>query len=448
MSLVTVFRRTLTVFLWNLKDLKIGEIYDQLMSRELYSAEEWETYQNQQLREFVTHCYDFVPYYTELFDSLKLSPLDIKTKEDLIKIPVLTKDIVRENQDKLLATNISRDLLTRTNTSGSTGQPLTLYSDKQRATYLAAGLWRVYSMCGWKPGERIAYIWGFKEGVVSKNGLKKSIKEFLTGATYFSAWKANEDDFRSWYNTLSGQKITLISCYASSGGRFAQWLLDNNLKLEGIKGVYCTSEKLFDHQKEVMEKAFNAKVYNLYGCGEVNHIACTCYEGMMHINPDMVIVEEGEKNTNGDTPLILTGFRNRAMPFLRYINGDSGALKKGDCKCGRQSMQMNLEVTRLSDVFTFSSGKKYPSLYFILRIYKDGFEGIDLFQFYQDKIDHVYFYIVKNSKFNDATENNLKNVVIEIENHIDNEARVELVYKDYIEQSQSSKHYYAKSDIK
>jgi len=271
-------------------------------------------------------------------------------------------------------------------------------------------------------------LWGFKEGKNVNKSWKQNLKERFSGATYLSAWKANDENFENWYKLIKRNKSTIIVCYASTGSRFAKWLLDNNLKLPKIKGVYCTSEKLYDYQKKMIMEALDCQVYNLYGCGEVNHIACT--------------------NENGDTPLILTGFTNRAMPFIRYVNGDAGSLLKDNCDCGLNTPLMDLSVSRLSDVFTFNDGKKYPSLYFILRLYEEGFDGVELFQFYQNTIDHIYLYIVKNEKFNNKTDKRLLDIAKEIESHINYVAKVTIEYKEYIQQSISSKHYYAKSDIK
>lgn len=443
------FRKWLLLRLWSKRGLRVAEVYKELVARDYWTSAQLSRYQDQELQKFIHHCYNNVPYYKRLFDDTGIKPEDIRSQKDLHKIPVLTKDIVRAHQKELLAINIPVSSMKKTNTSGSTGKPLTLYSDVTRATYLTAGLWRIYNRCGWVPGERIAYIWGFQHIKSTKNSLKKSIKEYFTGATYLNAWMANEDDYQLWAKRIARSNIKVIVCYASSGSRFANWLLENNIKIAGIKGVFCTSEKLYKSQEELIAKAFNAKVFNLYGCGEVNHVACTCEYGNMHVNEDMTIVEVGHENDNGDTPLILTGLRNLAMPFLRYVNGDAGKLKTSStCACGRHSVQMDLEVARLSDVFTFSDGKKYPSLYFILRIYQEGFDGVELFQFYQDKIDHIYFYVVKNKNYNAKTEVNLANVIQEIAEHTAHQATIELVFVDYIEQSKSSKHYYAKSDVK
>ncbi|MFA8300213.1 MAG: phenylacetate--CoA ligase family protein [Hyphomicrobiales bacterium] len=443
-----LFKKYIIAFAWWLKGFKILKAYKKLISRERWNEYQWNEYQNKLFVDFVNHCYDNVPYYKNLFDENNIKPEDIKSIKDLHKIPILTKDIVRDNQENLLAKNIDHTLLSKGHTTGSTGKPIVFYNSKRRTESIVAGMWRLYRRCGWKPGEQIASIWGFKDQDYNQSKWKSSLRDFFSGITHLNAWKANDDDFERWYCLIKKRNITVIVCYASLGVRFANWLIDNNKKLDSIKGVFSTSEKLYDFQKKQIEKAFSCKVFNLYGCGEVVHIACTCNEGNMHVNPDMVIVETGEKNEVGDKELIVTGLTNWVMPFLRYTNGDAGDLMDKECTCGLNTPLMDLSVSRLADVFTFSDGKKYSSLYFVLRFYKEGFDGIELFQLHQDKVDHIFLRIVKNEKFTNATLDNIDKAINDIKKHINNEAEIELVFTDYIEQSVTSKHYYAKSDVK
>jgi phenylacetate-CoA ligase len=244
MSLETTLRKNLITMRWLVKKSNIERIYDELMEREYWTKGQWQEYQGNQLRSFVKYCYENVPYYREKFDLLGLSPKDIITFSDLQKIPILTKEIIRENANKLIAGNNRAQKLIIGHTTGSTGTPLTYYKDNHRNDYLAAGLWRIYRRCGWQPGERIASIWGFGQSDILTPRWKKSIRGFLGGNYKFNAWKSNEADFAEWFQLMRKQKVTVIVCYASTGSRFANWLLDNNIFLEGIKGVYCTSEKI------------------------------------------------------------------------------------------------------------------------------------------------------------------------------------------------------------
>ena len=82
--------------------------YKELLRNDMLSEAELIEIQNKKLQRLVRHCYDTVPYYTRLFDSLGIRPEEIKTKEDLQRLPVLTKQIIRENYDDLFSTEIKQ----------------------------------------------------------------------------------------------------------------------------------------------------------------------------------------------------------------------------------------------------------------------------------------------------------------------------------------------------
>lgn len=435
--------------IWWVRREKTYLKYKELLIEEKLSSIEIEALQNKRIKEFVKYCYDYVPYYKKLFDENNIDPSEIQCVNDLQKIPVLTKDIARENGEMLISKKYKDYNLKKINTSGSTGKPFTLYDlEKNRNEVLLSNLWSFYRRCGWKPGERIATIWG-----ASKNNndttIAKRIKNFLMGVTYLNAWEANDENFMEWFFKLEQQSVKVLVCYASVGARFAKWMLDNNKRLTSIKGVYTTSEILLEKQQEEIEEAFKCKVYNLYGCGEVLAIACSCQNGKIHINSTKNIVELIGTNSNNSGNVVLTGFQNKIMPFLRYVNGDFISMNmNGDCECGRQSGSLGITIARSSDLFKFKNGKVYASLYFILRLYKQGFEGIELFQFHQKDYETINLKILKNSKFNEETFKLLNDLSNEIEAHIHYQAKVNIMFVEKVDFGEGLKHFYAKSDVK
>jgi len=433
-------------FIWFCKGEQSYKKFKQLKKEELLPRNKIEELQLSRLKEFVEHCYRNVPYYTELFNSINLKPEDIKSIEDLKKIPVLTKQIARENSDKLIDVNSLNKKKAKIRTSGSTGTPFTIYDiRKERNEVLTANLWTFYSRCGWVPGERIATIWGQKH---KQNGFLIKIKNFFMGVSYFNAWESNEENFEIWHRQLIRTSTKLLVCYSSVGARFAKWMIENNKKTPLLKGVYTTSEILLDKQREEIQLAFGCNVYDLYGCGEVLAIGCSCSKQKIHINETLNVVEVGESIDNKSAPVILTGFQNRTMPFLRYMNGDSINISEANCKCERESKIMGLSIARVSDTFKFKSGKVVPSLYFILRLYQDGFDGVELFQFHQTELDKIDLKIMKNTKYDKFTLSALNNVINEIEKHLDFEVSVNLMFVEREGFGSSLKHLYAKSDCK
>ena len=109
--ITTNMRRWLMTTFWNFKGLKIEETYNKIKNHEDWSKEQWSTHQDLLLQDLVLHCYENVPYYSQLFDSLNLKPEDIKSKEDLKKLPILTKEIIRNNTSELIAKNIPKETI-------------------------------------------------------------------------------------------------------------------------------------------------------------------------------------------------------------------------------------------------------------------------------------------------------------------------------------------------
>ena len=441
------WQRAVTLAAWWAQGVHVARCYHRLVGREFWAADQWREFQADSLRQLVRHCYENVPFYRDRFDACRVRPQDIRGPEDLLRIPVLTKEEARANIERLLARNIPRRRLKPTTTSGSTGKPLTLYTDARVSEYTEAGMWRDFVRCGWEPGEKVAGTWGQRPLGSLPRRWMHAVCDRVAGIVYLDAWCAGEREFEQWLAKLKAQRPTVLVCFPSMGSRLARWLMDRQEAVPGIKGVFTTAERLYEYERDVLTQAFGCRVFDFYGSQEVRHVACQCEKGQMHIFPDMVVVETGEPDELGHPPLILTGLVNWAMPVLRYQVGDSGSLKQGRCDCGRESPLMELQITRLSDVFRFPNGKEYPGQYFIHSFSRAGFEGVELFQFHQDQPDHIWLRVVKGRTFSPETGQRLEALVREIEEQIERQARVELAYSDGIEQTASGKHCFVRSDV-
>ena len=98
----------------------------QLVNSEKWSAGEIEAYQNEKLRLLVRNAYETVPYYRERWKALKISPEDIRNREDLQKLPILTKEEVSQHADQFISEKMRRRELVARHTSGTTGKALLL----------------------------------------------------------------------------------------------------------------------------------------------------------------------------------------------------------------------------------------------------------------------------------------------------------------------------------
>ncbi len=98
-----------------------------LQESEWWSSEEIEAYQEERLAQIIRHAYETVPYYRRMFDQLKLKPADVRSRDDLQKLPLLSKEDFRQHRDEFFSSRFSRNQLVFCHTSGTTGKSLQFY---------------------------------------------------------------------------------------------------------------------------------------------------------------------------------------------------------------------------------------------------------------------------------------------------------------------------------
>ena len=130
--------------------VKYGAVYRKnlrfLNESQWYSLEELRNYQFRQLKKLLLHANANVPYYRELFRKEKIDVEKFSKLEDIRKIPILTKEIIRENRD-LLVSKLHKDKLQYVTTSGSTGTPLGFYWEKGRTDEIGTPIIKARSNC-------------------------------------------------------------------------------------------------------------------------------------------------------------------------------------------------------------------------------------------------------------------------------------------------------------
>jgi phenylacetate-CoA ligase len=238
----------------------------------------------------------------------------------------------------------------------------------------------------------------------------------------------------------------VILGYTSTIARFASFLDGQQQSVERIKGVFTTAEKLYQPQREVIERVFGCKVFDCYGSSEVQNIAAECPEGRMHVNADFVVLEEDNVLDNGPRPFLLTSLRNWAMPFIRYRNEDCGYLSQELCSCGNHFPLMRLEIARTSDNFVFPGGRVVHGEFFTHLMY--GSEGIATFQFHQTAPDAIILSIVPGPGDSQARQDKIRESIRQIQALCPGHAiRVEVREMAAIPLSAAGKHRFTRSDV-
>lgn len=379
----------------------------ELKTHQWLSPQEVRQYQWRKLKALLTHAYEHVPYYRQIFDEHGIKPVDIQTSADYLRVPVLTKGLIQENLARLVAQNMGRAHLLENHTGGSTGQPLTFYQDRNYRRYASTGLTWGFQMCGFQLGDKQAFLWGSDYDSKEHKSWKNRLRDWAKNILWINVFDLTENTLLDTAKLLSGWKPDFIWGYTSSVEMLARVVQRYDIRGIRPRAVQLTAEVVTRAQRKFIEDTFHCEVFNRYGCREVSLIAheCSAHSGL-HILADNNYVEILDKNGQpvaaGEEGLIVvTNLNNYGMPLLRYQVEDTGVLSDEICECGRGYPLMKVARGRLVDIIISPSGKLLHGEFFTHLFYK--VNGVRQFQVIQETKHDLHIKIVKGDEFSDET---------------------------------------------
>ncbi|MCF8297659.1 MAG: hypothetical protein K9J13_08975 [Saprospiraceae bacterium] len=391
-----------------------------LRKSQWWSKTEIENYQNEKLRELIKHAYNNVPYYNSLFKEIKITPSDINNSSDLHKIPVLTKDLIKNNFNDLIAKNAKSFHPIRRKTGGTTGVPLVHYSDKNSWSIGEALKYRAFEWGGYKLGERMALIGGSSILPDDSQGILKKIWNYYKGVYPLSAITTGNKELTEYLKVFENKRINYIKGYPNGINNFADYL-NKVSKNININAVFVTAEYLDDYVRENISKVFNTDVYNQYGAADagINASECRHHTGM-HVGFESCIVEILEDNylPSNIGEITCTQLTNFAMPKIRYQPNDVVAWIDEKCECGRELSM--IDIIGRSTNLVFSNGRKMPgkSIPMIMRNFP-----VLKFQIVQDSPKSIIIHIDKESSYKDF---HTKKIIEAFSYHIGSEIDIKI----------------------
>ena len=386
---------------------KFDVLYDEFRRNEYLSQPDIEDYQTTRLKELVSHAYDTVPYYRESFDKIKLSPRDIKSLDDINKIPILKKDHIKANFSKLISTSVNKKKLKHGHTSGTTGTPLNLRYDIQTCVVHHVADWRQKAWAGLNRGEPYASIQGRVICPINQTEPPFWRKNHINNQLFLSSFHLKKENIPFYFEKLSKDNIKFIEGYPSTVYTLASYLNSTGQTFK-IKAVLTSSETLFDFQREAVEKAFCCRVFDFYGMAERAVYASECdhHEGH-HLNSDYGITqfvnEKGEPVPPGSMGrIVATSLHNFGFPLIRYQTNDSCSLKNRMCSCGRCFPLMEDVATKDEAIVTLPDGR-WVSPSVLTHPFKP-MENIIESQIIQEDLHNIRIKIVKNNTYGKKDE--------------------------------------------
>jgi len=411
------------------------------------SEDELQALQLAKIQRLVKHAYEYVPFYRERYQRAGIHPEDIRSLEDFQSVPFLTREDVKNNLEALIAGNFPRHELQKTETGGSTGEPIQFFVEGSFWWQNAANVFRLRSWHGVREGEKSAWIWPADPEEMPDWSWRRRLETQVRQERYLNAFNLTEETMRDFANMLVHWQPAMIKSLPSAVSFFARYLKEWGITNIRPRFIEVTSEKLSPPQRELVEEVFGCKVADKYSSREVGAIAYPCEMGGFHVSADvryLEIVANGKVVPPGQMgEVVVTSFNQFAMPFIRYKKGDMAVYEPGYCSCGRHLPCLKEVVGRTNEFLVSADGKFVHSLFFahLFRVKPE----VEHYQVHQLDREHLDIRLVCNQPVDSAW---LDNIRAETQSRFGQVTQVSIQLVDRIELTPAGKYRQIISEVR
>lgn len=335
-------------------------------SKECMSREEMRQLQGARLRKLVDNVYHNVPFYREKMQAMNIMPDDIKTIDDIKRLPFTTKQDLRDNYPFGLNA-VPQSAIVRVHaSSGTTGNPTVVGYTRRDLAIWSEAIARCLSAFGASREDTISVAYGY--GLFTGGlGLHYGVEHL--GASVVPTSSGNTDKHILLIKDLG---ITGVACTPSYALHMAEVMRKKGISPEDIKlriGIFG-GEPWTENMRVSLEEKLKIDAYNIYGLSEimgpgVSH-ECECKNGSHiiedHFFPEIINPETCEVMPEGEQgELVFTTLTKEGMPLLRYRTKDLCSLIYEPCECGRTSVRMTRIMGRSDDMLIIRGINVFPS---------------------------------------------------------------------------------------
>lgn len=332
---------------------------------ECASPEKIRELQDERLVKQVKHVWDNVPYYRKKMEEKGVTPDDIKSVDDLHKLPFISKADLRDAYPYGLLAAPLKDCVRIQSTSGTTGRRVVAFYTQHDIDLWEDCCARAIVAAGGTNEDvvQIAYGYGLFTGGAGLHGGSHKV-----GSLTLPMSSGNTDRQLQFMTDLQS---TILCCTPSYAAYLAESIhergLRDKIKLKaGIFGAEAWSEKM----RQEIQNQLGIKAYDIYGLTEISGpgvaFECSDQKGM-HINEDHFIAEIIDPDTGEVLPdgtqgeLVFTSITKEAFPLLRYRTRDICVLTREKCSCGRTLVKMCKPMGRSDDMLIVKGVNVFPS---------------------------------------------------------------------------------------
>ena len=375
------------------------------------------------------------PFWREQFAAHGVEPGAASPFDELRKLPVLTKDTVKQNVERIINPTIDRSTLLWRHTSGTTGSGLVFPEVRETEWFTWAHWWRYRRWHGLSPTMWCGYFGG--RSLVPVQCTKPPFWRVNRPARQLmlSGYHLSRETTPAYIAALREFDVEWVHGYPSMLTLIAQFANEAGLRIDlpRLRVVTTGAENLSAWQREAIRGAFGVNVVQHYGQAEAAANISECERGRLHVDEDFSAVEFIDNPHDADSRRLLgTNWLNPAFPLLRYEIGDLVVPEDSPCACGRPGRTVRNIDGRQEDYLTLPSGVRIGRLD---HIFKD-MVNVREAQFVQADRNVVTLRIARSAGYTDRDEQVLLD---EIRQRIGTGLRVAVEYVDAIPRGPNGK---------
>ncbi len=329
-------------------------------------VEEIKKIQSEKLVKQVRRVYDNVPYYRKKMEEKGVTPDDIKSVDDLHKLPFLSKADLRDAYPYGLLGAPLKDCVRIHSTSGTTGKRVVAFYTQHDIDLWDDCAARAICAAGGTPDDvcQIAYGFGLFTGGAGLNGGSHKV-----GCLTVPISSGNTERQIMFIRDLNA---TILCCTPSYAEYLAESMKEMGLSPDDIplKAGIFGAEAWSEEMRSDIEKTLGIKAYDIYGLTELSGPGVSfecCEQNGMHVNEDHFIAEIIDPDTEEVLPdgtwgeLVFTAVDKEAFPMIRYRTRDVCMLSREKCSCGRTFVKMAKPKGRTDDMLIIRGVNVFPS---------------------------------------------------------------------------------------
>ena len=398
-----------------------------------YSKKELKEWQLNQLHELLNHAYHNTNYYKNLFNTHGIVPDDINRFEDLRKIPILTKKIIKDNYQDLIPTNINKINYTSASTGGSSGDPLKYLLDKNSWSFQTALNIYFWEKTSYNYGDSYLALGSTSLFVNKKRSLKHEIYYWIKGKYGINGINLSDDAIKQCLDFIKNKKIKYLYGYASSLYLIAKYVEKNKINID-IKVCFPTSEVLTQVYRDTIKNVFKCEIIDSYGASDGGVSAYEIIDGYYFVGYNSIVNTQGMGKEGED--IYLVDLFNYAMPFINYEVGDAISFSQEVDFDDYNGQYFNKIFGRTSDIIELKNGRKLTGPGFTI-IFKD--LPVEKYSIQKDGLNSL---IINVKKTNGYKKNHEDIILSSVKNMAGEDCNISINYNNTFELSNSGKHKY------